>query len=92
MIVRILGEGQFEVAESDRPSLHELETTLDTTIEGDDEAAFTSALAALIAEVRRLGTPLPADSFTSSDRVIPFEDAGLDETKTLLSEPGGDDH
>ena len=92
MIVRILGDGQFDVAEADRPALHDLETALDAAIEGDDEAAFTTALAALIAEVKRLGTELPPDTFTSSDRVLPFEDAGLQETKELLSQPGGDDH
>ena len=91
MIVRILGEGQFDVADSERGALGTLETALNTAVDGDDEAAFTAALAAVIAEVRRVGTPLAADSFTSSDLVLPFSDATLDETKALLSEPGGDD-
>ena len=91
MIVRILGDGQFDVAEADRPALHRLEEALDATIEGDDEAAFGAALAAVIAEVRRVGAPLAADSFTASDRVLPFDDATLAETKELLAGPGGDD-
>ena len=92
MIVRILGEGQFDVADGDRSTLSDLEAALNTAVDGDDEAAFTAALAAVIAEVRRAGTPLAADSFTSSDLVLPFSDASLDETKALLSEPGGDEH
>jgi len=91
MIVRILGDGQFEVPDADRPGLHQLEEVLDTAIEGDDEAAFAAALAAVIAEVRRVGTELAADSFTASDRVLPFDDATLAETKELLAGPGGDD-
>jgi hypothetical protein len=79
------------VAEADRAGLHELEDALDAALEGDDEQAFVAALAAVIAEVRRVGTELPADSFTASDRVLPFDDATLAETKELLAGPGGDD-
>jgi len=92
MIVRILGDGQFDVADGDRGTLDALEATLNSAVEGDDEAAFTAALADLIAEVRRIGSELPPDAFTSSDLVVPFADATLDETKALLAEPGGDDH
>jgi hypothetical protein len=56
---------------------------------GDDQS-FASALAALIAEVRRAGTPVPDDDFAPSDLVVPFSDATLDETRGLLAEPGGD--
>ncbi len=91
MIVRILGDGQFDVPEAEREALHQLEAALNAAVEGDDETAFGSALAAVIAEVRRVGTELPPDSFTASDLVVPFDDATLDETKSLLAEPGGDD-
>ena len=60
-------------------------------MEGDDEAAFRGALTAVIEQVRRSGTALAADEFTSSDLVVPFSDATLAETKALLAEPGGDD-
>ena len=92
MIVRILGDGQFDVSEGDHAKLDEFEKSLNVAVEGDDEAAFTTALAAVIAEVRKVGLPLPPESFTSSDLVVPFDDATLAETKALLSEPGGDDH
>jgi len=90
MIVRILGEGQFDVPDADRSTLDELEEALNAAVDGNDEQAFASALDALAEAVRKAGMPLPADSFTSSDLVVPFSDASLDETKSLLDEPGGE--
>ena len=90
MIVRILGEGQFEVSDADKGRLSELEAELNAAVDGDDEARFESALAAVIAEVRVVGSLLAPDSFTSSDLVVPFSDATLAETKSLLDEPGGE--
>jgi hypothetical protein len=90
MIVRILGEAQIDVPDADRSTLDNLEDALNAAVEGHDETAFASALSALIDAVRQTGTPLAPDSFTSSDLVVPFSDATLDETKTLLNEPGGE--
>jgi len=90
VIVRILGEGQFDVPDADKGRLGELEADLNTAVDGDDDARFSTALAALIAEVRAVGTLLAPDSFTSSDLVVPFSDATLAETKSLLDEPGGE--
>lgn len=90
MIVRILGEAQFDVADSDRPVLDDLEHALNAAVEGHDETAYATALADLIDAVRGSGTPLAPDSFTSSDLVVPFSDSTLDETKALLQEPGGE--
>ena len=91
MIVRILGEGQYEVAEDDHNGIRQLESALNEAVESDDDDRFAAALAAVIEEVRRVGTPLAADAFASSDRVLPFSDSTLDETKALLAEPGADD-
>ena len=90
MIVRILGEGQFDVSDADKGRLGELEAALNSAVDGDDDAAFATALASVIAEVRAIGLLLPADSFTSSDLVLPFSDATLAETKELLDGPGGE--
>ncbi len=89
MIVRILGEGQFEVDEAGRHALDELDATLLRALDDGDETAFADALAALIAEVTRVGSPLPADAFSPSDLVIPFPDSSLAETRALLGEGGG---
>ncbi len=88
MIVRILGEGQYEVPDGERAALEELDAQLVKTVDADDEAAFTTALAALAAEVRTAGHPLADDAFAPSDLVVPFVDATISETKDLLAESG----
>ena len=88
MIVRILGEGQLEVADSQIDTLNELDRAVESAIEADDDAAFTAALAALLDGVRRSGTPLPADSLDDSDLILPPADATIDEVRELLDGDG----
>jgi hypothetical protein len=87
VIVRILGEGQYTIPDGERGTLEALDTTVAETVDSGYEEAFTSALAALTAAVRKLGQPLADDAFAPSDLVVPFPDATLQETKRLLAEP-----
>ena len=57
VIVRILGEGQLEVADDQLDALNELDRAVEAAVEAGDEAAFASALAALLDGVRRAGHP-----------------------------------
>ena len=88
MIVRILGEGQVEVPESEVDELNSLDNALLRAVEADDEAAFRAAHAALLDRVRQLGTPLADDLLVPSDLVLPSADAGLAEVRELLGDEG----
>ncbi|HVA60041.1 MAG TPA: hypothetical protein VNG13_05830 [Mycobacteriales bacterium] len=88
MIVRILGEGQVEVDESEVDELNSLDNALLRAVEADDEAAFRAAHAALLDRVRQLGTPLADDLLVPSDLVLPSADAGLAEVRELLGDEG----
>jgi hypothetical protein len=88
MIVRILGEGQLEVADSQIDTLNELDRAVEAAIEADDDAAFVAALAALLEGVRRSGTPLPEDSLDDSDLILPPADATIGEVRELLEGDG----
>jgi hypothetical protein len=91
MIVRILGEGQFEVQESEIGALEELDAKLAAAIESRDEAAFAAVLASLAEKVRSTGTALDAGKIVSSDLTVPHEGASIDEVRHLLaSEDAGD--
>jgi hypothetical protein len=86
MIVRILGEGQYEVPDDAHAKLDELDDALVKACESGEEPAFAAALAALTDEVRRAGQALADDDFAPSDLVVPFADATLEETRALLAD------
>jgi hypothetical protein len=88
MIVRILGEGQVELADTELDGLNKLDDDLQGAVDSGDDAAFAGALAALLDRVRQVGTPLPDDELVPSDLVLPSADASLAEVRELLSDDG----
>ncbi len=88
MIVRILGEGQFEVDGSATEELNGLDATLEKAVNAGDEAALRAALAALLDRVRSLGSPLPADTIKPSDLIVPNSDADVASVRALLTNEG----
>ncbi|MHC5903976.1 PspA-associated protein PspAA [Streptomyces sp. S6] len=88
MIVRIMGEGQVELAESHLPDLNELDDELLAELESGDEPAFRHTLTALLDAVRHLGAPLPDDALEPSDLILPGPDATLEEVRAMLNDDG----
>ncbi|MEU9125017.1 hypothetical protein AB0C96_35130 [Streptomyces sp. NPDC048506] len=88
MIMRILGEGQYEIADEHLDRLNELDAPLQSAAEAGDEAAFATALSALLDEVRSLGTPVPDATITPSDLVLPDADTSLTQVRDLLLDEG----
>ena len=88
MIVRILGEGQLEVADSALAELNELDAKLESAVERGDEAGFSAALAALLGRVREIGTPADPDTLAPSALILPQADATMAEVRGLLSDDG----
>ena len=88
MIIRILGEGQYDVADHALDRLNELDATLEAAVEAGDETAFAGALTGLLDGVRTAGVAHPADSLDESDLILPPADASIDEVRALLSDDG----
>ncbi|HEY8478690.1 MAG TPA: hypothetical protein VIL71_02560 [Spirillospora sp.] len=88
MIVRLMGEGQLDVAEEDLSSLNTLDSELEAAIESGDEASFRAALHALLENVRKVGKPLPPDSLAPSELILPPPDAHIDEVRAMLGDEG----
>ena len=88
MIVRILGEGQLEVAESATGELNELDAALEKAVNAGNEEAFRPALTALLDRVRALGTPLAVDALEPSELILPRADADLEEVRSMLTGEG----
>jgi hypothetical protein len=88
MIVRISGEGQFEVPESHVEELNRLDDDLTKAVDSDDEGQFKAALEALLTSVRSAGEELPADWIGPSDLVLPSPDATIHEVREVLGDEG----
>ncbi len=85
MIVRILGDGQRELADDTLTELNALDVVAEQAVQLEDQAAFTAALADLLAAVRRLGTPLDDAVLSASDLVLPPADVTLAEVRHLFA-------
>lgn len=88
MIVRILGEGQWNVADEHLAELNTLDREVEAAVEAGDEVTFGHQLGTLLAAVRTAGTVLPDESLEDSDLILPPADATLDEVRQLLSDDG----
>ena len=88
MIVRILGEGQFDLEEHALDALNGLDAQIEHCIENGDEEMFRTALAGLLAAVRSSGTHHEADSLDESDLILPPSDATLEEVRHMLGDNG----
>jgi PspAA-like protein len=79
MIVRISGEDQYRLADSDAAELNELDAAVVRAAESQDEAGFGVAYPALIEFVRTRGEVVPDDELEGSDLILPPADITLAE-------------
>ena len=88
MIVRIMGEGQVELADSHVAELNKLDDILLAEMESGDGPGFRTTLHALLDKVRELGSPLPDDSLEPSELILPASDATLEDVRSMLRDGG----
>lgn len=86
MIVRISGEDQFRLPDSDG-RLAELDDAVVAAVEAGDEAAFASTFEALLEHVRA-GERIGADELEPSDLILPPADLSLAEAREEFSGEG----
>ncbi len=86
MIVRILGEGRYDVPDADMPAIEQLDAQLVDALERGDEAEFAGTLQDLIGEVRHSGAHIAPDDLRPSSQVVPHEGSTLAEVRALLAE------
>jgi hypothetical protein len=88
MIVRIMGEGQYEVEDGLQARLNEIDDEVGAALEAGDQTAMSEALKRLADEVRGAGRRLDDSDLSPSDAVVPPEDLTLDEAHELLEGEG----
>lgn len=85
MIVRILGEGQWEIDETAAAELNPLDDAVEAAVAADDEERLGEALHQLLEKVRSAGTPVPDGELEDSDLILPAADATIQDVRELLS-------
>jgi hypothetical protein len=88
MIVRIVGEGQFQLDDTLINDLNELDGQLQEWLEAGDEVRFSALLHQMAGLVREHGTPLPDGELLRSNAILPPDDATVDEVRALLGAEG----
>lgn len=88
MIVRILGEGQFEVPDALLDELNVHDALLEKTLHGGSENDFHAALEGLLAVVREKAVPVPDEFLGGSDITLPAAEATPAEVRGMLAEDG----
>jgi hypothetical protein len=88
VIVRIFGEGQYELADNLRDQLNELDNAVVASCDADDEAAFKQQFEALLELITSEGRELADDELVESDVIVPPRDISLEEAKREFSGEG----
>jgi hypothetical protein len=88
MIVRILGEGQWDVADSHIDALNALDTRIETAVAEGDDDGFAIGLQELLQAIRTAGHRLPDDSLVDSSLILPPADSTIEEVRALLGDEG----
>ena len=79
MIVRISGEGQFELPDADLERLNELDNRAVSAVEAGDETGFRELWSQMLELVKADGTPLDDDELVESQIILPPADVTFDE-------------
>ena len=88
MIVRVAGEGQYEIDETMMERLDSLDQQALAALDRGDEPELDRYLDEMGALVRENGRKLAGDELASSDVVIPPSDLTLEETRRLVAKEG----
>ena len=74
MIVRVSGEGQFELPDEDAERLNELDNRAVNAVEQGDEAGFRELWSQMLELVASDGNAIDQDELVESDVILPPRD------------------
>jgi hypothetical protein len=88
VIVRIAGEGQFELPDGNAERLNELDNRAVSAVEQGDETGFHELWSQMLELVAADGTELGDDELVESDVILPPRDISFDEAKDEFTGDG----
>ena len=84
MIIRILGEGQYNLPGAHLDALNEIDNQLVESVEVEDREQFARLLDQMLHLVRDQGTVVPVDELIESDLILPEADITLEEAEHIF--------
>ena len=88
MIVRLMGEGQFEVDDEVAKGLNGLDEQAGAAVEQGDEEKLRELLQRMADAVRMNGARVPDEDLTPTEAIVPPDDLSLDEARELFEGEG----
>ena len=88
MIVRISGEGQYNLPDEDAERLNELDNRAVSAVEQGDETGFKELWSQMLELVASDGNAVPQDELVESDVILPPRDVTFEEAKAEFSGEG----
>jgi len=88
VIVRVMGEGQFDVDDEVAKGLNDLDEQAERALEAGDQERLGERLHRMAEAVRTNGARLADADLSPSDAIIPPEDLSLDEARQLFEGEG----
>jgi hypothetical protein len=88
VIVRIMGEGQYRLAEDCVQRVNDLDNTVVKAVDADDEDAFHVAFEEMLDIIRTEGEHVPDDEIENSDVIVPPPDTSMAEAAADFSGEG----
>lgn len=88
MIVRIQGEGQWEVSGAELDALDKIDDQIVEAVGLHDEARFHALMQQMLDHVRAKGRMLPPEEIVESDLILPPADSTIEEVHELFAHEG----
>ena len=88
MIVRLMGEGQFEIDKKHLDELNKIDNNIVKIVKTGNEKEFRTEIKKLTDYVRKQGKPIANAVLKPSELVIPPADLTLEEAKKIFEGEG----
>jgi len=88
MIVRLMGEGQYEIDKKHVDEINKIDNNLVKIVNKGDEKTFKVEYRRLAETVRKYGKPIPHEVLKPSDVIIPPADISLEEARKIFRGEG----
>ncbi len=88
MIVRVAGEGQFELPDDNAERLNELDNRAVSAVEAGDETGFHELWSQMLELVHTNGRELEDDELVESDVILPPADITFEEARSEFTGEG----